>query len=145
MSLSDQRVQRIGAYAVCRAEDGSILLSRYRSGTWGLPGGGVDHGEHPEQGVVREVEEETGYRVRVAELLGIHTNRWTTNSGHDLHSVNILYRVEIIGGELRHEVDGSSDQAAWLSDAELDRVPRAKIIDLVRQGLPDTPTRTIGL
>ncbi|GAB3751914.1 hypothetical protein GCM10028864_28650 [Microlunatus parietis] len=121
------------------------MLSRYRSGTWGLPGGGVDHGEHPEQGVVREVEEETGYLVRVTELLGIHTNRWTTTSGHDLHSVNIVYGVEIVGGELRHEVDGSSDQAAWLTDAELDQVPRAKIIDLVRNGLSNTPTRSIGL
>ncbi|MFC7625676.1 NUDIX hydrolase [Microlunatus sp. GCM10028923] len=145
MSTSDQRVQRIGAYAVCRAEDGSLLLSRYRSGTWSLPGGGVDHGEHPEQGVVREVEEETGYLVRVTELLGIHTNRWTTNTGHDLHSVNILYRVEIVGGELRHEVDGSSDQAGWLSDQELDQVPRTKIIDLVRNGAPVPPSGSIGL
>lgn len=139
MSTSDQRVQRIGAYAICRAEDGAILLSRYRSGTWGLPGGGVDHGEHPERGVVREVEEETGYLVRVTELLGIHTHRWTTATDHDVHSVNLVYRVEVIGGELRHEVDGSSDQAGWLSPDDLGHTPHSNLIDLVLDGAPRTP------
>jgi 8-oxo-dGTP diphosphatase len=50
---------RVAAYAVC-IRDGQILLARWvaRDGAkrWTLPGGGMDHGEHPVETVVREVE-----------------------------------------------------------------------------------------
>ena len=52
----------------CRAvivQDGKILLTHeLNSGWWLLPGGGLEEGETPEDCVVREVEEETGYLVR---------------------------------------------------------------------------------
>ena len=55
------RVQRLAAYGVATAGQGAggrILLSRLsaRTGTpggWTLPGGGVEHGEHPRDAVVR--------------------------------------------------------------------------------------------
>jgi 8-oxo-dGTP diphosphatase len=40
-------------------------------GKWMLPGGGVEHGEHPEETVVRELREETGYHVTVGALLEV--------------------------------------------------------------------------
>ncbi|MCR4960718.1 MAG: serine hydrolase [Lachnospiraceae bacterium] len=52
----------------CRAvivEDGKILLTHeLNSGWWLIPGGGQEEGETPEDCVIREVEEETGYIVR---------------------------------------------------------------------------------
>ena len=52
----------------CRAvivQDGKILLTHeLNSGWWLMPGGGMEEGETPEDCVVREVEEETGYIVR---------------------------------------------------------------------------------
>jgi 8-oxo-dGTP diphosphatase len=44
---------RVGAYGVCVADE-RILLSRYTSGSWALPGGGVDFGEDPYDGVIRD-------------------------------------------------------------------------------------------
>ncbi len=38
-----------------------------------MPGGGLEDGEDPEHAVRREVREETGFRVKVEELLGIHS------------------------------------------------------------------------
>jgi len=65
-------LQRLAAYALVVDEAGRVLLSREtgrgRSGLWLLPGGGVEHGEHPEQAVIREVREETGLEVRVGAL-----------------------------------------------------------------------------
>ena len=57
-------VTRLAAYAVI-VQDGHILLCRVApgnlgAGLWTLPGGGLEFGESPEVGVVREVEEETG-------------------------------------------------------------------------------------
>ncbi|WP_307845941.1 NUDIX domain-containing protein [Saccharomonospora sp. NB11] len=51
---------RLAAYAVC-VKNGRVLLARHASGTWSLPGGGVEHAEDPFHAVIREVAEETGH------------------------------------------------------------------------------------
>ncbi|HEX6935610.1 MAG TPA: NUDIX hydrolase [Actinomycetes bacterium] len=61
------RVQRVAAYGVVHDSAGRVLLARLTDrtshpGWWTLPGGGVDHGEHPEAAVVREVWEELASR-----------------------------------------------------------------------------------
>ncbi|MCR5322784.1 MAG: serine hydrolase [Lachnospiraceae bacterium] len=55
---------RDGSRAII-VQDGKILLTHeLNSGWWLLPGGGLEEGETPEDCVIREVEEETGYLVR---------------------------------------------------------------------------------
>ena len=69
---------RVGAYAVC-VRDGAVLLARWIGSEpprWTLPGGGLDHGEDPRDGAIREVEEETGYRVELRQLLTVESFRW---------------------------------------------------------------------
>lgn len=56
--------QRLAAYGIAR-RDGAVLLVRCSDhadfpGLWSLPGGGVDHGEHPLDTVVREFREALG-------------------------------------------------------------------------------------
>ncbi len=42
-----------------------LLIKRRDIPVWVLPGGGIEKGETPEQATLREVEEETGYRVAI--------------------------------------------------------------------------------
>ncbi len=52
--------------------DDKILMVHHQNGShtyWTLPGGGVDEGETLEQAAIREVKEESGLDVTVAELL----------------------------------------------------------------------------
>ncbi|GAB3417012.1 NUDIX hydrolase [Flindersiella endophytica] len=121
---------RVGAYGVCVSDD-RILLTRFSDGDrrWSLPGGGVDFGEDPFDGVVREVKEETGYIVSVVRLLGVTSHVW---SKAEIHMVSVLYEVRIVGGELTHEVDGSSDEAAWVPLASVEELAQSGI---VRPGL----------
>jgi 8-oxo-dGTP diphosphatase len=42
-----------------------LLVKRCDVPVWVLPGGGVEGNESPEQTVKREIEEETGYQVRI--------------------------------------------------------------------------------
>jgi 8-oxo-dGTP pyrophosphatase MutT (NUDIX family) len=63
-----RRVQRPAAYAVL-VQDGEVLLTRVTGGMfWTLPGGGIDHGEHPDDAVHRETFEETGLELLDARL-----------------------------------------------------------------------------
>ncbi|MET8162824.1 NUDIX hydrolase [Streptomyces sp. NPDC005329] len=129
---------RVAAYAVC-VRDGQLLLARSPApdGTleWVLPGGGMEHGEDPLDTVVRELDEETGYRVQVTGLLGIDSSRHTFRRGGlrgpvDHHGVRIVYEGRVVGGELRNEVNGSTDLAAW---HDLDAVPgltRIRLVDV---------------
>lgn len=49
--------------------DGRVLLLRNERSEWELPGGRIERGESPEECLVREVAEETGWRVRAGPIL----------------------------------------------------------------------------
>jgi len=135
-----RQVQRVAAYNVCVA-DGRILLCRLSAiteapGSWTLPGGGIDFGEHPEAGALRELTEETGLLGRIVELLAVDSLQRVVRAEagveHDYHSVRIIYRTEIIGGALRHETNESTDRAAWCTREDLDSLP---LVELGRVGV----------
>jgi ADP-ribose pyrophosphatase YjhB (NUDIX family) len=132
---------RVGAYAVVE-RDGAVLLARWLAPDrprWTLPGGGLDHGEHPRDAAVREVFEETGYRVRLRRLLTVESfrSRFDDAAGPvDHQALCILYTAEVVGGELCHEVGGSTDLAAW--------VPLDEVAGLDRGGLVDVGLAAVG-
>lgn len=60
----------------------AVLLVKLRDlPVWVLPGGGIDAGETPEQGVIREVQEESGYSVEIVRKIGRYSpkNRLATH------------------------------------------------------------------
>jgi ADP-ribose pyrophosphatase YjhB (NUDIX family) len=135
-------VTRISAYALC-VEDGRILLCRIAPGYWSgvgewtLPGGGLDFGEPPRDGAMRELEEETGLTGEIVGLADVlsWTGRWThPRDGVDeaYHGLQIVYRVRITGGQLRPEPDGSTDLAEWFSFEDAAALP---LVDLAQEGL----------
>ena len=120
----EQRL-RLGAYAVV-VREGEILLSRLAPRVvdhelWTLPGGGVDHGEHPRDAVVREVHEETGLDVTVGESVHVHDVRYpgfhaADGAEVDAHSVRLVYEGWVAKDAAAPrvvEVDGSTVDAAW--------------------------------
>ena len=119
-----RRTQRLGAYAVV-LRDGHILLTRispvgYPPGAWTLPGGGVDHGESPNDAVVRELHEETGLRALSSRLVEVHdvhvVEEGRDDRYEDYHGVHLLYAVEVDDSVEPHvvELDGTTDVAAWV-------------------------------
>lgn len=130
---------RVAAYAVIVDDDDRLLLSRWIQGrrpAWTMPGGGLEDGEDPADAVRREVREETGYRVRVGELLGIHSHvipagrRIAKGGDGPLHALRIVYRAHVTGGRLRDEVDGSTDRAEWFALPRVRELQRVRLVDI---------------
>jgi ADP-ribose pyrophosphatase YjhB (NUDIX family) len=137
------RYIRIAAYMLCRDAQDRVLLCRIAPGdpdaeSWTLPGGGLEFGEEPESGALRELEEETGLRGEIEGIVGVdsvHLGPDETVSGREVHALRIVYRGRVVGGELRDEIEGSTDHAAWLTP---DDVAAAPLVDLVTFALGRT-------
>ena len=132
---------RVAAYAVIVDARG-MLLAHWHDGpraAWTLPGGGLEAGEDPADAVVREVREETGFDVVVDELLGIHSRviparqRIAPGAAGPLHTLLIVYRARVVDGELRDEVGGSTDRAAWFALDAVEDLHRVQLVDLARE------------
>lgn len=130
---------RVAAYAVITDADDRMLLAHWidgRRASWTLPGGGLEPGEDPAHAVRREVREETGFRVTVGDLLGIHSRvipaeaRLAADSSGPLHALRIVYRARIVGGRLRAEADGSTDRADWFTLPAVHKVRRVQLVDV---------------
>ena len=131
---------RLGAYAICRDDEGRVLLARCSDGepepgAWTLPGGGVEWGEHPDDAVVRELEEETGLQGVPGRVLGIYSRAWLRSPERPrppFQHLGIVYEVREFHGVARAEVDGTTDACAWFSREDLAGI---RLVDLAAFGV----------
>lgn len=122
------RRRRIGAYGMAVERD-HVLLVRIRDGypgarRWTLPGGGLEHGEHPHDGLVREYHEETGLSATIGDFL-LTDSHHLRRGERDLHLLRLVWRVQVpTDVEPRVlEVDGSTEAVEWIDRERLQRLP----------------------
>ncbi len=99
------------AGAVVSNELGQILLhKRLDTGTWSLPGGAMEMGETAAEAAIREVKEETGLDIKIDELIGVYSNKYTELPNKDkYYGVGISFVASVVGGEIVQESDESSE------------------------------------
>lgn len=89
---------------------GRILLVRERAdqNRWTLPGGWADVGASPRENVAREVEEESGFVVRVIKLIAVlDRSRQDHTPFHAFHSYKLFFQCEIVGGAATANLEAS--------------------------------------
>lgn len=115
----------VTAAAIVLDQQGRVLLlkHRFRAGTgWGIPGGFIEAGEQPDQGVRRELREEVGLELAGVELV-------TTRTFKKPRQIEIVFRCRPHGDASPQSVE--IRKASWFS------------IDSLPEGLPLDQRRLI--
>ena len=130
---------RIGAYGLIIRENKIALIKKARGGYKGLldiPGGGIEHGESPEETLIREIKEEAGADVLNYELLDVKSNRIVWHDeifNEDLHQIGILYKVELKDYNLKKSGDGLDSDGCDFYD--IDKLSKNDITPFTLEGL----------
>lgn len=95
------------ANAIIKEEDRILLVKRAIEpckGLWSLPGGFIEYNETVEASLIREVEEETGLKVKPIKIVGVYSDPLRSPVKH---VITISYECNIVGGKLRPSSENS--------------------------------------
>ncbi|MCR2823619.1 NUDIX hydrolase [Lederbergia panacisoli] len=84
----------LSAGAVVFNDEGKILLIRGPRRGWEFPGGIIELGETIQDGIIREVKEETGIDIEIIKFCGIYHNLTSSVCA-------TCWQGKVIGGELQ--------------------------------------------
>lgn len=126
--VSDWRKQTVYVFdGVVFDQKGRILIDqRFNdaleevNGLWEVPGGKLEFGETPEQGIAREVFEETGYRVNVKRIVPYTDVGVLEYPEKTQYTVVLYYFCELEEGEHAEVKDHKIKKYEWILPEELD-------------------------
>lgn len=99
-------MHHVSVAGVVSRPDGTVLLVRRRDNDqWQIPGGILEASEFIQEGLLREIAEETGLRVRPVRLTGVYKNL-------KLQSVALVFLCQEDSGELCDTTDETAE-AGW--------------------------------
>ena len=119
---------RVSALIVRQNPEPEILLIRHRRRGRSysvLPGGKPEPTETLEEAFVREVSEETGFEALMEGLVFLAD---VIDPHHSTHTVNLIFKAEIVGGRFRGTPESSSpiesqDEAYFVPLSSLNSEP----------------------
>jgi ADP-ribose pyrophosphatase YjhB (NUDIX family) len=107
----------VGVAALIRAADGRILLVQRtysRDEPWALPGGWLELGDGPlEASLARELEEETGLRIRVGQVRAVERTGF---------AVVVLLEAELLDPLDAFRPSAEVSAVRWVEPAEVGRL-----------------------
>ena len=130
----------VGVGGVVIVEGRALLIRRGSEplrGQWSIPGGTLELGETLEQGVARELLEETGLEVRVLELIEVFDRIYLGEAGEEAARLGPRFHF-VIADYLCERIGGSAVAGSDVTD-----VAFASEEELGGYGLTETATRIL--
>jgi ADP-ribose pyrophosphatase YjhB (NUDIX family) len=112
ISRAERSQFTIGIFGIIFDDQKRVLLCHRRDiDLWNLPGGGLEHGESPWDGLKREIKEETGLDAEIASLAGVY-------SKPDKSEIVFSFVCNVVGGKMT-----LNDEADRIEHFEVDQLP----------------------
>lgn len=106
------------AYGLIINNRNEILMVFNHEGHWSLPGGRVEANESLIEATIREVFEETGFRVEVGNLLAVNEAKFLKRNQQ---AVLFTFEVKIIGGTEEIKMPQEILQIEWVNIEQADQ------------------------
>ncbi len=121
---------RAAVAAIIFDDKGRILLFKhtYRKYEWGLPAGGLEYGEQPQNAIVREFFEETGIELQVERML-------LAESSKDDRNISLIYLCTIVSGAFKESNEISEMKYFDVNDLPQMLLAEKKLIHWAAQEL----------
>ena len=103
-----------------------LLVKEPDDGGWSLPGGWADIGETPAEAAVREVREESGYRVRAVRLLSAYDRDRQGHTPLPYHVYKLVFLCEVMDRTPARAVD--ADGVGFFGEHELPELSLSRVI-----------------
>jgi mutator protein MutT len=109
------------ASVIIENENGEILLTQRAiepsCGKWDIPGGFLENGEDPIDGVKREAMEELSVEIAPSKIFCVNVDKYAYREG-EFYTLNIFYKSKIISGNIK--LDKENMNYRWFAK---DRIP----------------------
>ncbi len=114
-------IHRLVSKVMIMNSEGKVLMGKIERGHfvghWTLPGGYIDHDEHPAIGCVRETVEEMGIDIELNDDEPIVTQRIFTDEG--ISFVSFTYKSQWLGDDSQIKLkENEISDYAWLTPKE---------------------------
>lgn len=103
--------------------------ARFGANRWDTPGGTLELGEQPEQGLAREILEETGLTVTVDKPVIVHSKMVLEK---DKQLIYLIYMCHYVGGEVK--LSDEHTEYRWVNSEEALKLP---LVDYLQRCLEE--------
>ncbi|GAA0116469.1 NUDIX domain-containing protein [Clostridium senegalense] len=112
--------KRKGAYGIIQNSDGKFLVVKDKDNNLYLVGGKIELGENPIQTICREALEETGYRVKVNDFIGIAEKHWVSAKypKWSQHNIGVFYKCDLLK---KVTLPVEKEPILWVSLSDLEK------------------------
>ena len=118
--------------------DNKLLVIRrsqkesFMPGYYELPGGKVNFGEDPTDGLVREFLEESNLKIKVLDPFNTFAD---VTENNQRHNIEIVYFVELIGSIDELKLSDAHDDFKWITSEEVSALITSDIMkDNIKKG-----------
>ncbi len=133
-------IQQIGVKAIIEKDNKILLLKRsekyeHLTDEWDIPGGRINFGEEPEEGLKREIEEETGLALEeIKEILDVST----VFKNEEKQIVRITYLCTVKEG--KDNISNEHTEMQWLEKEEIKELEfKDKILKKIMEKITPQP------
>lgn len=129
--------QTFGCSAAVIEKDGKFLLVKEANkgvdtGKWNHPAGWIEVGESPIETVVKEMEEETGYKFTPTGVLGIYSlvREDLVRLGEEVHHPIKIIFTGTISQERKEDLADDVSEIGWFTAEEIDKMDEQTLRDV---------------